>query len=359
MIFKKYIKILFVLIFSVMINDALANDKWVIITTINYPTKAFDILSKLDDWSILVVADKKTPKDWNFPGVTVLTVEDQLRLNYNIMQHIPWNHYGRKNIGYLYAISCGAKIIYETDDDNFLLNGEIDLHPEYSEWVAIASDTVTTNPYAYFDQPTVWPRGYPLKDILKPDTASWSFQKNIFIPIQQGLVDQDPDVDAIFRLTRPEVTSFPARKMPLVLDKGVMAPFNSQNTVFYYSAFWGLLIPCSVSGRVADIWRGYISQRLLWDLEAHLCFIGSYAFQERNEHDLLKDFIDEMDLYLKTDQLITVLNQKFLGDTLQVRMLSLFEHLFDNSLIKQADLDLAYAWLQDLESVGYKFPAVQ
>lgn len=334
-------------------------DKWVIITTINYPTKVFDTLSKLEDWNILVVADKKTPTDWNFPGVTVLTVEDQLRLNYNILQHIPWNHYGRKNIGYIYAISCGAKIIYETDDDNFLINGQIDIHPEYSEWVTVASDTITTNPYAYFDQPTVWPRGYPLKNILKADTATWSCQKNIYMPVQQGLVDKDPDVDAIFRLTRSEETYFPSRKMPLALDKGVMAPFNSQNTIFYYSAFWGLLIPCSVTGRVADIWRGYVTQRLLWDIGGHLGFVASYAFQERNEHDLLKDFIDEMDLYLKTGQLMSALNEKFPGDTLRERMLSLFEFLLNNSLIKQADVDLAYAWLQDLETVGYKFPAVQ
>lgn len=257
--YKNNINRFFVFILMAGSMLALGSDKWVIITTINYPTKAFDILSKLDDWNILVVADKKTPKDWNFPGVTVLTVEDQLQLNYKIMQHIPWNHYGRKNIGYLYAISCGAKIIYETDDDNFLSNGTIDLQPEYSEWVAVASDTIVTNPYAYFDQPTVWPRGYPLKSILKSDRATWTCQKNIFIPVQQGLVDKDPDVDAIFRLTRPDETIFDAKKMPLVLDQGVMAPFNSQNTVFYYPAFWTLLIPCSVSGRVADIWRGYIA----------------------------------------------------------------------------------------------------
>jgi hypothetical protein len=356
--YENNIKILFASIFLSWSVISVGN-KWIVITTINHPTKVFDALSKLDDWNILVVADKKTPKDWEFPGVTVLTIDDQLQLNYKIMQHIPWNHYGRKNIGYLYAISCGAKIIYETDDDNFLTTGVIDLQPEYSDWVAVASDAVVTNPYAYFDQPTVWPRGYPLKSILKDDTATWTCQKNIFIPVQQGLVDKDPDVDAIFRLTRTDETIFDAKKMPLVLDHGVMAPFNSQNTIFYYSAFWTLLLPCSVSGRVADIWRGYICQRLLWDIGGYLCFVGSYAFQERNQHDLLKDFIDEMDLYTKTDQLLLLLGQPLYGDLLSERMLNLFGLLYEDSMIKAADVDLAYAWLQDLETVGYKFPALK
>jgi hypothetical protein len=36
---------------------------------------------------------------------------------------------------------------------------------------------------------------------------------------------------------------------------GLMSPYNSQNTVHYASAFWGLYIPGSVAMRVCDIWR--------------------------------------------------------------------------------------------------------
>ena len=34
---------------------------------------------------------------------------------------LPWNHFGRKNIGYIYAIHHGAQIIWDFDDDNILL----------------------------------------------------------------------------------------------------------------------------------------------------------------------------------------------------------------------------------------------
>ena len=30
-------------------------------------------------------------------------------------------------------------------------------------------------------------------------------------------------------------------------------------------AFWGLLLPVTVHGRVSDIWRAYLTQKLLWD----------------------------------------------------------------------------------------------
>ena len=36
------------------------------------------------------------------------------------VDHLPWNSFGRKNIGYLFAISQGAKIIFDFDDDNII-----------------------------------------------------------------------------------------------------------------------------------------------------------------------------------------------------------------------------------------------
>ena len=36
------------------------------------------------------------------------------------VDQLPWKTFGRKNVGYLYAISMGAKIIFDFDDDNLL-----------------------------------------------------------------------------------------------------------------------------------------------------------------------------------------------------------------------------------------------
>lgn len=65
----------------------------------------------------------------------------------------------------------------------------------------------------------------------------------------QGLADVDPDVDAIYRLTQPLNISFARNTPSVVLPRGIMAPFNSQNTLFDRDALWGLLIPVTTTFR--------------------------------------------------------------------------------------------------------------
>ena len=67
--------------------------------------------------------------------------------------------------------------------------------------------------------------------------------------IAQALVDVDPDVDAIYRLTQPLSVAFEAKSPSVVLPHDVMAPFNSQNTLFARDALWGLLIPVTTTFR--------------------------------------------------------------------------------------------------------------
>ncbi len=341
-------------LFLFQIFYGLANDHWIVLTTINYPTGAVKKLAAQIGWHVVVVGDKKTPKNWNCENCEFLSVEKQLELNYEIIKYLPWNHYSRKNIGYLYAIEHGAQVIYETDDDN-ILKDSLTYLPEFSRVDTIISDFYVSNIYSYFGLPTMWPRGYPLEFVLKKTHEAVAVQ-DLRLSIQQGLVDNDPDVDAIFRLTRGELLSFSV-KDPVALSHKIMCPFNSQNTVFHYSAFWGLLIPITTSFRVCDIWRGYVTQRLLWDIGANLCFTKATAIQERNEHDLLKDFIDEQDLYYKAGKLVNfLLRWKGNKDTLFGRILELHGELVKAGFYKQREIELVKAWLADLKRIGYQQP---
>ena len=67
---------------------------WVVITTINYPTETVKALAKAPGWQVVVVADQKTPQDWQLNDVDVLDVEKQKTLNYKILPLLPYNHYG-------------------------------------------------------------------------------------------------------------------------------------------------------------------------------------------------------------------------------------------------------------------------
>ena len=220
------------------------------------------------------------------------------------MSILPWNHYSRKNIGYLYALEHGASIIYDTDDDNTPIEDTITYFSEKSLMLQYQTDASAVNVYADFGQPRVWPRGFPLKEINQAGSHQFLLERS-FIPIQQGLVNSDPDVDAIFRLTHSQEIEFESTQKPVSLPVKTMCPFNSQNTIFHYDAFWGLVLPITPKFRVCDIWRSYWVQRILWDINASLCFLPATAIQFRNEHDLLKDFADEIDLYLKAGEFIT------------------------------------------------------
>lgn len=329
-------------------------DKWIVVTTIQYPTQALEKLAKIDGWHLVVVADKKTPADWHLDNCDFLSVEMQDKLPYKIIQLLPWNHYSRKNIGYLYAIEHGASIIYETDDDNYLID-TIAYLPEHKQTLQYVTDAIAMNTYADFGQPLVWPRGFPLNHLNSASKYTLEF-KETFIPIQQGLVNSDPDVDAIFRLTHAaSEIAFDSGQEAISLPKQTMCPFNSQNTIFRYAAFWGLVLPITPKFRVCDIWRGYWVQRILWDMNASLCFLSASANQYRNEHNLIKDFEDEIDLYLQAESFIrSALAWNSQEITLKKRSISLMEHLIAQNYFKPLELDLLKAWFDDLNMIGYK-----
>lgn len=160
----------------------------------------------LFEWCLVVVGDSKSPSNWKYKDAIFLSLQDQTDLikRYNVVKEIPTKSYLRKMVGYLYAIDHGAKYIYETDDDNSALDGLLGF--KYMQYRGLEMDceaeSMFVNPYAYFGQPSVWPRGYPL-EMISETAVSANCSKFIVstkMPlIQQGLVNGDPDVDAIYR----------------------------------------------------------------------------------------------------------------------------------------------------------------
>lgn len=336
-----------------------AHDKWIVVTTINYPSKALKKLATLPGWRLVVIGDRKTPNDWYLENCDFLSIERQQALDYEIIKFLPENHYCRKNIGYLYAISQGAQIIYETDDDNELIENYIFI-PDAHELVELnAIKTHSVNVFAYFGQPSVWPRGFPLDHIAHGSNYQIKNECHERWGIIQGLVNKDPDVDAIFRLTQYKDVYFD-QKAPCIIPAKVFCPFNTQNTLFSYEAFWGLLIPTTTSFRVCDIWRSYIVQRLLWDLDLRLCFTSPTAIQERNQHNLFKDFCDEQDLYLKAGNLIQCLLD-WEGEVLEFkeRIKNVTHKLVEAQYLQKEELAVLQAWINDLTKLGYQFPSLK
>uniref|UniRef100_A0A069DNC8 Conserved uncharacterized protein n=1 Tax=Clytia hemisphaerica TaxID=252671 RepID=A0A069DNC8_9CNID len=343
------------------------HDKWIVITSINPPTEDVKKLAKIPGWKVVMVGDTKSPKDWSYPNVIFLDIEKQKQLGYKCHSLLKYRAYTRKNIGYLYAIQHGAKVIYETDDDNSPTNGQIEFHQSLTRDYYVydtGSQTHVVNPYAHFGQKSIWPRGYPLDKISQESPKT--FRKcHGRASIQQGVVDGDPDVDAIFRLTRKDTgvdlrVTFDKEAPPVLLPRGLMAPYNTQNTLHLYDAFWGLLIPQTVAFRVCDIWRGYWAQRLMWEVDRYLSFFPPNAVQIRNSHSYLDDFIDERELYHQSSGLVEFLvNWQSKQTNFLDTILQLSRDMVKEDFWRPDDALLVQYWLEDLLSVGYKPPTLK
>lgn len=294
-----------------------------------------------------------------------LSVDKQKELGYKTTALLPFKSYSRKTIGYLYAIEHGAKIIYETDDDNYPYNGNISFTFSLQgkgDFLVYSSNSATINFYEHFGQSSMWPRGYPLENIGDPPQHTFVKCGGVRPLIQQGVVNGDPDVDAIFRLTRKDKgvkldVEFNSNAPPVLLPPGSYAPFNSQNTLFLYDAFWGLMMPPGPAMRVTDIWRAYYDKRLLEEIDGYLAFYGPNAYQERNSHSYLDDFIEEKALYHDAGRFIAFLRKwKPTKEDFFDRILELTVACVKEEFLEPIDALVMKAWLSDLVSIGYRRP---
>ena len=76
--------------------------------------------------------------------------------------------------------------------------------------------------------------------------------------------------------------------------------------------------------------------------------------QERNVHDLMRDFADEVPGYLNNSRLCEVLEALALGggaDVISANMRLCYEKLAEMSLIDSKELDLVDAWNEDLSQI--------
>lgn len=324
-------------------------NKFIIITTINEKTKAISEFEGKEGWRLIIVGDKKSKPIESNRNLTFLSVEEQHKLGFSISDKLPYNHYTRKNIGYLYAIREGADVIYDTDDDNL----------PYPYWGLesvecgnlIQSENAFVNIYSHFSDELIWPRGFPLDLINQSEKLKCKMALPVKVGVWQGLADLDPDVDAIYRLIFNKPVKF-ERKKPVVLPPGKYCPFNSQNTFWTKEAFPYLYLPATTSFRFTDILRGFIAQRLLWESGMHLGFHEATVYQERNIHDLMKDFKDEVECYLNTRKVINVLQGLRCSDNPAHNLALAYQGLVKDQLISSDELLILDAWRRDLEHIS-------
>ncbi len=339
--------------------DRLEQEIAIVVTSIAEPNAALEALARgcrERGHTFIVIGDESSPAEFSLDGCDFYGLQQQRELGLKLPGLCPTRHYARKNIGYLLAMRAGATLIIETDDDNM---------PYETFWnqrarmqtVRAASEAGWLHVYRYFTDAHIWPRGFPLSRINAPVRAFEDLTAyNIDAPIQQGLSDLDPDVDAIYRLTQTAPVSF-IRDRRVALQTNVWCPFNSQNTTWWADAFPLLYLPAYCTFRMTDIWRGFIAQRIAWENNWSLLFHEPNGEQARNQHDLMRDFADEILGYLRNAEICETLSRlqlqagtEHLGESL----LTCYEALVSTSVLDPRELKLVEAWLSDLEQIQFE-----
>lgn len=304
-------------------------------TTIRIPVFLRDVATNArhhehTDFSCLVIGDTKTPAETAAfceqvtrecgIQVTYLSLDDQraaLAEYPELWDLIPLNSGSRKQIGNFLAYLQGCETLIMLDDDNFLTAGDfvgfyqrvgqsvvMDLFEASSGWYNIYESLVEARGLP------LYPRGFPWSFRVPSQGPVHRRRAAARIAVINGLVLEDPDVDAIARLFAPiEVVGLrPEFEPQFGLMPGTWAPFNNQNTALAREIVPVFFTPPS-TGRNADIWTSYVICRLTEHAGQVIAFGQPLVRQIRNPHNLWKDLEDERLNNRATDSFVQLLRE--------------------------------------------------
>jgi hypothetical protein len=323
-----------------------------VVTTVNAPNACLLSLSEgaaRRGIPFLVAGDTKSPPDFSLPYCEYYGIGRQVAEFPRLCELLPTRHYVRKNVAYLAAIRRGATEIQETDDDNFPRKEFWSALPRTIRAEVVRGKGKWLNVYRLFSDGFIWPRGLPLEHVHGSDTFGSDGTGDVEALIVQGLADDNPDVDAVFRMTCDLPFTFNQRG-PVWLAPGTWCPFNSQNTIFRKAVFPLLYLPSKCTFRMTDIWRSFVAQRCLWETGGGVIFHSPTVYQERNEHNLLRDFEDEVPGYRLNDKIRLALDACRLdrGD-MTGNLVRCYASLVEGGFLPPDELPLVRRWCEELE----------
>lgn len=277
-------------------------NKIIVTTTINPPTEAIQKFDFMKGWTLVVAGDKKTQKDYCLDNGIYLSPEKQEKMYPKLSELIGWNCIQRRNIGFVYAYKeLKADLIATIDDDNIPMNDwgeDILLNKEIKVMTVDTKEGIFDPIYsANPKNKHLWHRGFPVQLLKKRHINSFTSKNNTF-DIQANFWNGSPDIDAICRIaTEGMQVSFDDGMFPFTGNG--FSPFNSQNTILTRKAIPHYFMFPFI-GRMDDIWASYYIESLGFKV----VYDKPTVFQERNEHDLVKDLEDEMLGYRLNQDLI-------------------------------------------------------
>lgn len=338
-------------------------EKWIVVTTILSPTKKMGILSKKVEYQLLIVGNKKTNRQWYKFNNVFLSQEDQKDFGFKSFSTIPINSFAQKNIGYLYAIKNGAKFIFDAEDDD---TPDIDLNSfifdDYDKGLIYDHNCPNRliNPYAHFGQPLIFPKGFPLDEIINSFNNSYVAGIRKVSAIQQGILNGDPFLDVIFPFKKNinlqiEIKfdqSAPSFQVPI----NKMVPYDTKNTLTNYKAFWGLYLPTTLPFEIGKIWRSFWTQRLMWLLNETVSYSFLNVLKSSKTQVLITNFEEGSAL---TKSFVDFLFEwKCLQFLFFDCMIQLAVDMVEEGFWDESEIVSVKNWILDLKSIGYQEPKI-
>tara|TARA_A100001015_G_scaffold282499_1_gene346824 strand:- start:208 stop:1125 length:918 start_codon:yes stop_codon:yes gene_type:complete len=265
------------------------NKNLIISTSINSPTKAIQRYDKIKNWTLIVVGDKKTPKNYKLKNGVYLSPEDQEKIDRRLSNILGWNCIERRNIGLVYAKKINAEVVALVDDDNIPYKGwgKNILIGKKIKAKFYKTKQPVFDPIYQTNYKNLWHRGFPVdrldqRENLKP------IIKEIKVDVQADFWNGDPDIDAIARIMLKPKCEFDKSFFPFFSN--TISPFNSQNT-FLNAGLLKHYFLFPDQGRMHDIWASYYLQYIK---KINIIYSEPSVYQDRNKHDLSVDLKNEL-----------------------------------------------------------------
>jgi hypothetical protein len=102
---------------------------------------------------------------------------------------------------------------------------------------------------------------------------------------------------------------------------------------------------------MTDIWRSFVAQRIAWTNGWSTVFTEATMRQERNQHDLMRDFSDELPGYLDNERICETLASISLlpgPENIVANLRICYEHLVSIGIHDPRELSLLDAWIADI-----------
>ena len=335
--------------------------KIAIVTTTIHTPRTLSLMAKLSpEVRFFVALDENTPEEAvNFcqhdvPNTQVIFLQDQEK--WACAKYIPMRCVERRNFAILEAVAWGADVLVAWDNDNIPTDSayfsafQMLFDPEWENGFTLKA----SSPTGWFDPgallvPQTKHRGFPIS--IKSDPV---FEPVIDtkVGVAQGLCLGDPDIDAVTRIaTAPIIHSVSELgRAGIVVDPSCWTVFNTQNTAFIRELAPAMFQMPGV-GRYSDIYASLITQRVMRERGLRVHFGQPFVWQQRNQHDLIRDLRQEIDGMENVWKLAGSLDNmdRFAVDKSIER--PIYEHLYNVDWWPKIASDAALAFLDDMESV--------